>query len=70
MTERSLSRASTWVAGVLGPQGPLLGATAHLPLGLSSGHAGYRHQGDGLALLGREQEGAALSVRVNLRPVR
>lgn len=65
-TRWSLSRASTWVTGLLGPQGPLrplLRAAARLPLGLSSSHAGYRHQGDGLALLGREQEGAALSVR-------
>lgn len=47
----------TWVAGLLGPQGPLqtiLGAAARLPLGLPGSHTGHRHQGDGLALLGWE----------------
>lgn len=53
---------STWVAGLLGPQGPvwpLLGAAARLLLGLSGSHTGHRHEGDGLALLGREKEAAA-----------
>lgn len=44
---RRVPGAGTWVTG-------LLRATARLPLGLSRSHAGHRHKGDGLALLGQE----------------